>query len=86
MTKLNLYDTPVVCAECNGIVYPDGTVENCAGECGREMCIESDYAPLNFNAEEDIRNYIPEPPLEEIESYDSDYDDILEEYDDIQHN
>lgn len=60
-------NTETLCEICNTIIYEDGTVENCMGECGRELNIEQDYVPLSFD-EEGVLRELPEPfPYDELE-------------------
>lgn len=60
------------CDTCNSILYEDGTVENCAGECERELNIDMDYVPLSFD-DDGVMRELPEPmPYDELEGVDED--------------
>ena len=60
------------CEICNSVVFDDGTVENCIGECGREINEEQNYVPLSFD-EDDVLRELPEQfPFDELEGVDDD--------------
>ena len=60
------------CDICNSILFEDGTVEDCGGECGRTINVEQDYVPLNFDDKGVLRE-LPEPfPEDDLEGM---YDD-----------
>ncbi len=58
-----------VCNYCNSMIYPDGSAENCCGDCDRESNVEKAYVPLSFD-DEGILRELPEPfPFDELEDY-----------------
>ena len=66
-------DTPRVCPTCNAIINEDDTVDNCAGECDREINLREDYSELDFS-DEVVRD-LPDFEFDEPDDYWEDDDD-----------